>query len=227
LRRVAIGITVAAMTKPTLFAVLFFACLPTRAAAQVINPDRTVNPETLIEVRNVDPRDTANQDPALLLAQALVAEAGWTIQADHVAIPYVIRRRSTLPAFRNAPHPQNEVLLNYVSAFKCYDRPCDDERKARMRSLTWPVLEARAPAIAKLAREWTDGTLPTDPCPSAWQWGSHEDGRDSPLPIVSCGTTSNLFLGRPPPRRTPAAEAPSNGATPVSARLARGRSGRN
>lgn len=212
------------MTKPTLFAVLFFTCLPTRATAQVINPDRTVNPETLIEVRNVDPRDTANEDPALLYAQALVAESGWTLQADHVAILHVIRRRSTLPAFRNAEHPENEVLLNYVSAFKCFGRPCDDERRARMRSLTWEVLDVRAPRIANLARDWAAGNLPTDPCPSAWQWGSHEDGRNSPLPIVSCGSTSNLFLGRP--SRTPATRPPEPGAAPISARQARGQSKR-
>ena len=213
------------MTKHILFAALFLAC-STPVAAQDVNSDRTVNPETLIEVRNVDPRDTANEDPALLLAQALVAEAGWTFQADHVAIPYVVSRRATLPAFRHATQPQNEVLLAYVSAFRCYGRPCDTERMGRMRSLTWPILETRAPALARLAKAWVRGDRPTDPCPAAWHWGSHHDGRDSPLPIISCGVTSNLFLGKLSTAPVAPPVSTTLGSAPISARHARGRNGR-
>lgn len=213
------------MTKHIIFAALLLAC-STPVAAQDINPDRTVNPETLIEVRNVDPRVTADEDPALLLAQALVAEAGWTVQADHVAIPYVVTRRASLPAFRHAAKPENEVLLAYVSAFRCYGRPCDTERMGRMRSLTWPVLEARAPALSRLAKAWVRGDRPDDPCPAAWHWGSHQDGQNSPLPIVSCGQTSNLFLGKLPTAPAAPSVSESLGGAPISARRARGAHGR-
>ena len=148
------------MTKHILFAALLLACsTPVAAQDAPINPDRTVNPETLIENRNADPRVTAAEDPALLLAQALVAEAGWTMHADHVAIPYVISRRATLPAFRHAAQPESAVLLAYVSAFRCYGHTCDTERMGRMRSLTWPMLEARAPEIARLAKAWVHGAV--------------------------------------------------------------------
>jgi hypothetical protein len=186
------------MTKTTLFAALLsVGAFAPRAAAQNVNPDRKVNPETLVEVRNLNPRETGRDDPALLLAQALVAEAGWTLHDDHKAIPWVIVRRATLPAFRRAAQPEVEVLLRYVSAFRCFGRACDTERMGRMRSLSWAVLDARAPEIARLARAWFEGERHNDPCPGAWHWGSHADGRGSPLPIVSCGRTTNLFLGEP------------------------------
>jgi hypothetical protein len=186
------------MTKTLLsVALLLVGLSASRVAAQNVNLDPTVNPETLVEAANVDPRETGRTDPALLLAQALIAEAGWTLHDDHKAIPWVIVRRATLPAFRRAENPEVAVLLGYISAFKCYGRRCDTERMRRMRSLSWPLLEARAPGIARLARGWFGGQRHNDPCPGAWHWGSHADGANSPLPIVACGRTTNLFLGEP------------------------------
>ena len=186
------------MTKTTLFAALLsVGAFAPRAAAQNVNPDRKLNPETLVTVTNVDPRETGRNDPALLLAQGLIAEAGWTLHDDHRAIPWVLARRATLPAFRRAERPEIAALLGYVSAFKCHGRNCDTERMQRMRSLTWALINARAPGIARIARAWTLGDRHNDPCPEAWHWGSHVDSRNSPLAIVTCGRTTNLFLGRP------------------------------
>lgn len=189
------------MTKTlSAFAALLLAGFTTSgAAAQSVNLnlDRTVNPEMLVVVANVDPRDTGRNDPALLLAQGLIAEAGWTLHDDHRAIPWVLARRATLPAFRRADQPEIAALLGYVSAFKCHKRDCDTERMRRMRSLTWELIDARAPGIARIARSWVRGERHTDPCPAAWHWGSHVDSRNSPLAIVTCGRTTNRFLGRP------------------------------
>jgi hypothetical protein len=188
------------MTKTNPFAALLLTGLfASGAAAQDINPaiNPAINPETLIAVTNVDPRETGRNDPALLLAQGLIAEAGWTLHDDHRAIPWVLARRATLPAFRRAERPEIAALLGYVSAFKCYGRNCDTERMQRMRSLTWALIDARAPGIARIARAWVRGERHTDPCPAAWHWGSHVDSQNSPLAIVTCGRTTNRFLGKP------------------------------
>ena len=142
-----------------------------------------------------DPHELGQRDPALLLAQALVAEAGWRFHADHLAIPWVISRRATLPAFRRAENPYIAALVGYASALKCADpaRRCDSERRRRMRSITWGMLDSLAPKIARVARDWFGGRRHPDPCPTAWHWGS---GLVNPQRVVSCGRTTNTFLAR-------------------------------
>jgi hypothetical protein len=144
-----------------------------------------------------DPYELGRRDPALLLGQALVAEAGWRFHADHLAIPWVISRRATLPAFRRASNPEVAALIAYVSALKCADpaRRCDSERRRRMRSITWGMLDSLAPKIARVARDWFGGRRHPDPCPDAWHWGSGL--RRSSQLVVQCGHTTNTFLGRP------------------------------
>jgi len=206
------------MTKiPPFAALLLTGLFASGVAAQDINPtiNPTVNPETLIAVTNVDPRETGRTDPALLLAQGLIAEAGWTLHDDHRAIPWVLARRATLPAFRRTEQPEIAALLGYVSAFKCFGRRCDTERMQRMRSLTWELIDARAPGIGRLARSWVRGQRHNDPCPQAWHWGSHADSQNSPLAVVTCGRTTNRFLGQP--LRVAAAPPRGQGGT-VSAR---------
>ena len=146
-----------------------------------------------------NPHDLGQRDPALLLGQALVAEAGWLFHDDHLAIPWVIARRATLPAFRRATNPEVAALIAYVSALKCANpaRRCDSERRRRMRSITWTMLDARSPKIARVARNWFRGRRHPDPCPTAWHWGSGL--RSSPQVVVRCGRTTNTFLGMATP----------------------------
>lgn len=142
-----------------------------------------------------DPSETGRNDPALLLAQALIAEAGWVFHQDHKVIPWVLYRRSRLPAFRNAPNPEVAVLLRYASAFRCYGQRCDNDRRRRMRALTWDVIETKSSSIARLARNWFSRRRHPDPCPRAWHWGG-SDLDSTSLNVVDCGRTTNTYLSR-------------------------------
>jgi hypothetical protein len=183
----------------------------TNAAAQGPSAERMEirNPETLIEARDVDPRDTARDDPRLLRAQALIAEGGWTLSSDHLAIVGVIRNRATLPAFRDLDNAENAVLLRFVSAFKCGVpdergrlRTCDSERRRRMRSIPWSLVESHAPSIARVADLWVKGDRIIDPCVGrAWDWGSIEDSHRDPRERVAC---VDVFLRPEDARRTAA-----------------------
>lgn len=172
------------------------------------------NPEDAIAETGTDPRVTARQDPALLLVQALVAEAGWTVHGDQAAILHVLRRRSTLPAFRrdDGLRPEVRVALRYVRAFNPRGRR--SERQERMVNLAWPLLEQRAPGVVRVVRSWMAGTL-ADPCRApAWHWGSRVDTHGSALPRVDCGRTTNVYLGAPvrvagPPVLLPGATLPA------------------
>lgn len=177
------------------------------------------NPEDGIVETGVDPRVTARQDPALLLAQGLVAEAGWTVHGDQAAILHVLKRRSTLPAFRrnDGLRPEVRVALSYVRAFN--PRGQRSERQRRMIALDWPLLEARAPGVVAVVRQWMAGTL-ADPClRPAWHWGSSIDTHGTALPRVDCGRCTNIYLGRL--ESVPVRALPGSGVLPAS--LARGR----
>jgi hypothetical protein len=188
--------------------ILFIMLGVANAAAQGPSAERMEirNPETLIEARDVDPRDTARDDPRLLRAQALIAEGGWTLSSDHLAIVGVIRNRATLPAFRDLDNAENAVLLRFVSAFKCGvpdERgrlpTCDSERRRRMRSISWALVESHAPAIARVAEIWTKGDRIPDPClGAAWDWGSVEDSHGDLRERVACG---DFFLRQEDARR--------------------------
>lgn len=184
------GAVLAAMAMLVCIVVLWQACNE-RVAAQ--------NPEALIADTGTDPRETARTDPARLYAQAVIAEAGWTVRADHVAILFTLRRRSTLPAFRrdDGLQPTARVALSYVRAFN--PRGALSDRQRRMRDLDWPLLDARAPSVARLARTWASGErLPPDPCRQpSWHWGSAADTRGTALPRIDCGRTTNVYLGAP------------------------------
>jgi len=156
------------------------------------------NPEALITGDGFDPRELARTDPALLLAQALVAEAGWTVHDDQAAILHVLKRRARLPAFRrdDGLRPEVRVALSYVRTFN--PRRAPTERQRRMRALDWPLLEERAPGVVDIVRRWVDGERVPDPCRGlAWHWGSASDTRRSALPRVDCGRTTNRYLGAP------------------------------
>lgn len=232
-------------------------------------PRDNVDPESLIVARDVDPRDTATEDPRLLRAQALIAEAGWTLSSDHLGIVGVIRNRATLPAFRDAPDPENAVLLLFVSAFKCgfpsergrllahrevRHPTCDNERRRRMRSITWDLVLDHAPQIARVADLWAKGDRIPDPCNgAAWDWGSIEDSHGDSRERVSCAdfflrredaqrvarilgievpryrpARRNVFtvysVGRAAPRLAPTRATTTTGA-PIPARIAAGRGG--
>ena len=138
-----------------------------------------------------DYREVALSDPALILARALVAEAGYRPRRDHPAILHVLRKRAP----RKSPVGDALVALQYCSVFK-------DSRQTRhaikARDADWRYLERAAPEVSKLAKAWVRGVPVKDPCNGqAIHWGSLDDMRKRDLDgrvAVDCGGTANVFL---------------------------------
>lgn len=131
------------------------------------------------------------------LARCLVAEGP---PSDWVAIAHVLVKRSQ--AVGVVP---SEMARRYCSMFKV-----DTPRTRWLRQLKWDSLERpdsfppqlwgryklqwqRACHVALLVAA---GVLP-DPCPTAWHFGSLQDGRPRRTDPVSCGATRSQFWSRP------------------------------
>jgi len=211
------------MSKLNLFAVLFLACLPTRAVAQ----DRTDNA----------PQIEWTESTRLALAQCLVAEVGWRHRTEHTIIAHVLERRWRRAIRRNP-------RITFENTIRSY---CAMHRHADVRR-PWLVVLTWAPMVGDPGFEatvtWTNyidaweyvrttvelfekGAL-VDPLPLARHWGGRMDG--VPLGGVllarSIGSVElkNLFYAVDDAlvRRIRAARrrAPATGV--VSARLAQG-----
>ena len=131
------------------------------------------------------------------LARCLVAEGP---PSDWVAIAHVLVKRSQ--AVGVVP---SEMARRYCSMFKV-----DTPRTRWLRQLKWDSGERpdsfppqlwgryklqwqRACHVALLVAA---GVLP-DPCPTAWHFGSLQDGRPARTQAVSCGATRSRFWSRP------------------------------
>jgi hypothetical protein len=133
----------------------------------------------------------AKRDPALILARALVAEAGYSPRKDHPAILHVLRKRTQ----RKDPVGDALLALQYCSVFK-------DSRQTRhaikAREAPWEYLQSAAPEVSQLVRAWVRGHQVKDPCKGkAIHWGSRDDmhARDIDGRVaVDCGGTANVFL---------------------------------
>ncbi len=133
------------------------------------------------------PSSSADDAPELILAQALVAEGGFNLSDDHRAIVSVLRYRQTLPAHRRT---LADVARAYCAIFRARVK---SERQARILALKWEQFPAGIRALARMAVE---GAPIANPCMNlAIHWGSRTDS--SPLPIVDCGNTGNIFRGPP------------------------------
>ena len=133
----------------------------------------------------------AKRQPALILARALVAEAGYSPRADHPAILHVLRRRS----WRKDPVGDALLALQYCSVFHAgVTTPQTDT----LRHASMEYLRANAPDVVLLAEQWTAGAEMADPCLGvAIHWGSPEDIERKAIGMrsrVPCGDTANIFL---------------------------------
>lgn len=143
------------------------------------------------------------------LARAMVAEAGWEAERDHVAIAYVLLRK-----WRTIKRSSPDVRLIHIIRGYCAGlEPGRREltnRQRWLRSLSmdmlepdgWPKSRARWSAHKKLwaaalkrAELVYRGEL-RDPCRGkAWHWGGAMDPRKGKMYVVDCGETLNTFYG--------------------------------
>lgn len=135
--------------------------------------------------------DVAQTQPALILARALVAEAGYAARDDHPAILHVLRRRG----WRKDAVGDALVALQYCSVFHDAVKTSQSEI---LRHATWAYLKNAAPAVTRLAEQWTAGASINDPCRGdALHWGSPADVERKAIAgnaVVPCGKTANVFL---------------------------------
>ena len=134
---------------------------------------------------------TAKRQPALILARALVAEAGYTPQTDHPAILHVLRRRS----HRKDAVGDALLAIRYCSVFHAgVSTPQTDA----LRHASLEYLRLNAPDVVMLAEQWVAGVSMEDPCHgAAIHWGSPEDIARKAISVrshVACGETLNIFL---------------------------------
>lgn len=161
------------------------------------------------------------EETRLLLLKVLVGEAGYEEVADHPAILGVLAKRNQLPAWRGKDIAE---LAQVYSAVVREGLPTNANR-ARAARVT---RESAPEQIMQLVDALGDGT-PLVPCRGAWapgmvcdpcrgravHWGSVQDSHSSPLPVVACGRTRNVFLGER--RQTPVRyrATPIGGAIPA------------
>lgn len=143
------------------------------------------------------------------LARAMVAEAGWLAERDHVAIAYVLGRRWNAMRRR---YP-NVKLVHMIRGYCAGLEPGRAELTPRQRWLHGLNLQLREPdgwprqeaswerhqrwwqQVLKRAEDWSRGRL-RDPCRGrAWHWGGDMDEPDSKMFEVDCGETRNTFYG--------------------------------
>jgi hypothetical protein len=148
------------------------------------------------------------QDPALVLARSMVAEANWRSPSDHVAIAYVIQKRSAARA-RASGVSLEGTALQYVSAFKV-----ENARTRWVRALNLDAVEPEGwPArlswtrhrplwleVLERARAFLRGEL-VDPCRGlADHWGGPMDVAPPHWVRLDCGDTLNTFYSVRPLR---------------------------
>ncbi len=100
--------------------------------------------------------------------------------ADWKAIPWVLLRR----------HRMQRRGWTFSEQIRLYSRLDRGPRTPRQRRI-WERPNPRAVALVDL---WARGEVP-DPCPLAVHWAG--PGVFSPLPVVDCGDTSNVYRAAP------------------------------
>lgn len=149
-----------------------------------------------------DLRVDLRRDPALILARALVAEAGYRPRADHAAILHVLARRAQRLAAPSPMRAHARLAVLYCSALRL-DRTPHTTHGITARTASWTYLERRAPDVVGLVRAWERGDEIPDPCGGrAVHWGSRLDVRARGWPasaVVDCGDTANVFLATETP----------------------------
>ncbi len=144
------------------------------------------------------PRDRGTR---LVLAQAMVAEAGWRADRDHAGIAHVLGRRwRTRPALASLSF--GEVVRRYCAAWRTKRRRATWVRALSTpaaRPMGWPrqaSWRAHAPLwrqVLRRAERFLLGQL-ADPCRGrASHWGSPQDVPGPRMRRVNCGPTLNRY----------------------------------
>jgi hypothetical protein len=140
------------------------------------------------------------------LSRAMVAEAGWNAETDHVAIAYVLARRWQKLSERWPGLRFVDVIQNYCAGLGNYHREFTP-RQRWIRSLSWDDVEPENwpsgaswkrhlsywKSVLERSDRWSKGDL-QDPCRGrAVHWGGTIDSPRGRMVPVNCGTTQNTF----------------------------------
>lgn len=155
------------------------------------------------------PEEQWNDVTHVWLARAMVAEAGWTAERDHVAIAYVLARRWR-QLHRRFP---STTLVHVIRGYCAGLEPGRAELTPRQRWLRALSFDMREPdgwprryaswarhralwrSVLDRAHDWAQGRL-RDPCRgTSWHWGGDMDTPGVELYEVDCGATANTFYG--------------------------------
>lgn len=162
-----------------------------------------------LKVYAVDlPSEQWNSQTHLWLARAVVGEAGWRAENDHIAIPYVLLRRWKTMSRRWPDLKFKGVILAYAKALGG-GRSSYTPRQQWIRRLNfeglqpdhWPAKanwKYHKPIWYKILNrldDWRLGRVP-DPCRGkAEHWGGEMDKPLATMHEVDCGDTVNKFYG--------------------------------
>lgn len=151
-----------------------------------------------------------NDQTKLLLAQAFVAEAGWSAKKDHVGIAFVLLGRWKDISQRYPKIAFSEVVRAYCSGFRSrYSKLSPRLKWIRGLNLEakepkdwpkkigdWSMYAPRFVQLLELAERWRLG-LEADPCGGmARHFGGSMDVPKLWMIKISCGDTSNTFYKR-------------------------------
>jgi len=143
----------------------------------------------------------------LPVAQCVVAESGGHT-SDVVAITFVLAKRAA-----QAGVSVGEMARRYCRIHRDDARGREHVRAHRrwILELVWTAAQPRPMSWPggkweRMQDAWRKVQLLVvlvatgeldDPCPDAFHWGGHMDGRPKRTAPVSCGATRNLFWSRP------------------------------
>lgn len=147
-------------------------------------------------------------DAHLWLSRAMVAEAGWRSDRDHVAIAYVLARRWHRAKLRFATLRFVDIVRNYCAGLGDYRRSLTPRQQwlrglgflparpeAWPRKVSWERHEPLWRAALLRSQRWSLGKL-KDPCRGrALHWGGTIDSPHGRMTPVDCGETRNTFYG--------------------------------
>lgn len=150
-------------------------------------------------------------DTHIWLARAMVAEAGWHSNRDHVAIAHVLARRWHRARDRWPTLRFLDVIRNYCAGLGDYRRSLTPRQKwlraldfevARPsgwpRRVSWKKHSRYWRGALKRSQRWAAGAI-KDPCRGkAWHWGGTIDSPYGRMVAVDCGETRNTFYGMSP-----------------------------
>lgn len=163
-------------------------------------------PFTETEIVSLENQNLEEEQDNLILAQCLLAEAGWNSPRDYAAILFTLQYRiNNIPAWRG--RRLGEIAKQYCVALRH-----SNTRNARhlwIREMTWAKMN-RAPEsfpsslnFSRYSRQWDmirefvvqfKAGLVENPCDSIpEQWGSQQDPHPAHWRRMNCGNTHNVY----------------------------------